>query len=63
MLSLNKRLVALGNKLTDERAHLEKEIQRTDKEIDELVYKLYGLGEEEIKIVEENLRQSPLNPL
>ncbi len=31
------------------------EIEKTDKEIDRLVYELYGLAEEEIKIVEENV--------
>lgn len=29
-------------------------IDKTDKEIDEMVYELYGLTEEEIKIVEES---------
>ena len=28
------------------------EIEKTDKEIDQMVYELYGLTEEEIKIVE-----------
>jgi type II restriction/modification system DNA methylase subunit YeeA len=31
---------------------LKNEIEKTDKEIDALVYKLYGLSDEEIKIVE-----------
>ena len=31
---------------------LKAEIDRTDKEIDQMVYELYGLSEEEIKIVE-----------
>lgn len=31
---------------------LKAEIDRTDKEIDQLVYELYGLTEEEIRIVE-----------
>jgi type I restriction-modification system DNA methylase subunit len=35
-----------------ERDELKKEIEKTDKEIDNLVYKLYGLTEAEIKIVE-----------
>ena len=30
------------------------QIDTTDKEIDQMVYQLYGLTEEEIKIVEEN---------
>lgn len=33
---------------------LQQQINQTDKEIDQLVYKLYGLTEEEIKIVEES---------
>ncbi|HIH37243.1 MAG TPA: N-6 DNA methylase [Methanocellales archaeon] len=37
-----------------EREKLEKEIEETDKTIDQMVYELYGLTEEEIKIVEEN---------
>ena len=35
---------------------LKKEIEKTDKEIDQKVYELYGLTEEEIKIVEESVR-------
>ena len=49
MLELNKRLRdAVGR----EREELERRIERTDREIDELVYRLYGLTEEEINIVE-----------
>ena len=49
MLELNKRLKdAVGR----EREELERRIERTDREIDELVYELYGLTEEEIRIVE-----------
>jgi type II restriction/modification system DNA methylase subunit YeeA len=33
---------------------LKNEIDKTDKEIDQMVYQLYGLTEEEIKIVEGN---------
>ncbi len=33
---------------------IKSEINQTDKQIDQMVYKLYGLTEEEIKIVEEN---------
>ncbi len=33
---------------------LKAEIEKTDKEIDKMVYQLYGLSEEEIKIVEQN---------
>lgn len=32
---------------------MREQIDKTDKEIDKMVYELYGLTEEEIKIVEE----------
>ena len=49
MLELNRRLKdAVGR----EREELERKIERTDREIDELVYRLYGLTEEEIAVVE-----------
>jgi type I restriction-modification system DNA methylase subunit len=56
MLSLNKRLNEIGDKKTDERARIEEEIKKTDAEIDELVYKIYGITEEEKKIIEEALK-------
>ncbi len=50
MLSLNKQLT---NAKTDhEKTALQRQIDATDKQIDRLVYELYGLTEEEIKIVE-----------
>lgn len=56
MLSLNKRLNEFGDKKTDERARIEEEIKKTDKEIDELVYKLYGITEEEKEIIAGSLK-------
>ena len=35
---------------------LQQQINQTDKEIDQLVYKLYGLTADEIKIVEESVK-------
>ncbi len=55
MLSLNKRLNELGDKKTDERAKIEKEIKKTDAEIDEMVYKIYGITDEEKRIIEGSL--------
>jgi type I restriction-modification system DNA methylase subunit len=55
MLSLNERLVVLGDKETDERVRIEDEIKKTDSEIDELVYKIYGITESEKKIIESSL--------
>jgi len=56
MLYLNKRLNEIGDKITDERARIEEEIEKTDAEIDELVYKIYGITEAEKKIIEESLK-------
>ncbi len=36
-----------------ERTVIERQIEATDREIDRLVYELYGLTDDEIKIVEE----------
>jgi len=56
MLSFNVRLNEIGDKLTDERARIENEIKKTDARIDELVYEIYGITEDEKKIIEESLK-------
>ena len=56
MLSLNKRLNEIGDKQTPDKSKLQEEIRRTDAEIDELVYKIYGMTQEEKKIIEESLK-------
>ncbi len=43
------------NSYKSEINQLQSEIEKTDKEIDQMVYELYGLTEEEIKIVEERV--------
>ncbi|MHB8775816.1 MAG: Eco57I restriction-modification methylase domain-containing protein, partial [Bellilinea sp.] len=50
MLALHKQSAAA--RLPDEKERLERQIQATDRQIDNLVYELYGLTEEEIRIVE-----------
>ena len=50
MLDLNRRLAAA--KAPHEREVLAGMIGATDREIDRLVYELYGLTEEEIAVVE-----------
>ena len=50
MLSLNKKLQSA--KTEQDRTFIQRQITATDKEIDHLVYELYGLTEDEIKIVE-----------
>jgi len=56
MLSLNKKLQEIEDKNTLEKQKLEEEIKKTDNEIDELVYELYGITEEERKIIEQSLK-------
>lgn len=48
MLELHKR----SPRLPQEKESLQREIESTDARIDRLVYKLYGLSPEEIRIVE-----------
>jgi type I restriction-modification system DNA methylase subunit len=49
IIDLNKKLhTAKG----DEKDQIQRQIEKTDKEIDELVYKLYGITEEERRIIE-----------
>ena len=51
MLELHKKLAAA--KTAHANAVLQRQIDKTDKQIDQLVYELYGLTDEEIRIVEE----------
>ena len=51
MLALQKQLAAA--KVPHDKTVLQGQIDATDRQIDRLVYDLYGLTEEEIKIVEE----------
>ncbi len=55
MLALHRQSAAA--RLPDEKERLERQIQATDRQIDALVYELYGLTAEEIKIVEGNPTQ------
>ncbi|MBA7480938.1 Type IIS restriction enzyme Eco57I [subsurface metagenome] len=55
MLELNKRLAPIRNTSFSERDELLSEIKRIDAEIDQKVYELYGLTEEEIQIIEASL--------
>jgi len=51
MLKLHKQLAAA--KTSHEKTAIQRQIDATDRQIDQLVYKLYGLTDEEIQIVEE----------
>jgi len=52
MVDLNKKLAVA--KTEQDQTPIKRQIEATDKQIDELVYELYGLTEEERKIVEGN---------
>ena len=50
MLALNEQLNAAT--LPQQKKMLKRQIEATDRQIDQLVYQLYGLTDEEIRIVE-----------
>lgn len=54
MLTSKKQLQQA--KTESDKNYLERKCEQLDKEIDQLVYQLYGLTEEEIKIVEESVK-------
>lgn len=51
MMDLHKRLAEVH--AGHERTALQRQVEATDRQIDQLVYELYGLSEEEIRLVEE----------
>jgi hypothetical protein len=62
MVLLVERMLALHKQLPEaakphEKTTLQRRIEATDGQIDALVYKLYGLTEEEIRIVEAKATQ------
>ncbi len=50
MMGLNKQLSKA--KITHDKMVLQRQIEATDRQIDQLVYELYGLTKKEIAIVE-----------
>ena len=52
ILDLNRRFAPIRSTPCNERDELQKHIEQTDSEIDDLIYDLYGLTEEERRIVE-----------
>jgi len=55
IIDLNKKVNSI--KTPQEKTALQRQMDATDKQIDKLVYELYGLTEEEIKIVEESIKK------
>ena len=62
MMILNERLNRIGDKKTDERTLIEKQISKLDLEIDGMIYKIYGITDAEKKIIESSLRQRASKP-
>lgn len=56
MTNVSNRLAQLEDKMTDEKMQLEEEKKRIEAEIDNLVYKTYGLSDAEKNIIENSLR-------
>jgi len=52
----NEKGYAKTGKTDHEKSLIQRQIHATDKQIDQLVYELYGLTDEEIRIVEEATR-------
>ena len=61
MINSVDRMIALHSefftsKVPFEKTKIQRQIETTDRKIDELVYQLYGLTDDEIKLVEESTR-------
>jgi hypothetical protein len=54
MLSLHKQLAS--TRTPDDKTRIQRKIDATDHQIDQLVYELYGLTDKEIQIVEQRTR-------
>ena len=52
MAEVLKQIGELVAKNPNDKTRLQREIVATDRQIDQLVYELYGLTEEEIRVVE-----------
>lgn len=57
MLGLHQRLAAKGDLHDNEREQIEREIAQTDREIDDLVYDLYGLSAKERALIEAEVKR------
>ncbi|MBU2640034.1 MAG: N-6 DNA methylase [Nanoarchaeota archaeon] len=56
ILDLNKRLIELKDKTTSEKKELLERLEVLDKEIDDLVYEVYNIAEEDKEIIRENIK-------
>ncbi|OPY25214.1 MAG: N5-glutamine S-adenosyl-L-methionine-dependent methyltransferase [Methanocella sp. PtaU1.Bin125] len=56
MMELNKKLITIKDKATDERTQLINQIKETDVNIDNRVYQLYGIDQEQRQVIEECIK-------
>jgi len=56
ILSFSKRLNEISNEKTNEKTGIKEEINKIDSKINDLVYKIYGINEEERRIVENTFK-------
>jgi len=56
ILEFNKRLNEIGDKKTGERNRIQEEIKNIDYQIDDLVYTIYGITEDEKEIIEQSIK-------
>ena len=56
MLSINNHLNEIGDKRTDEAARIQEAARKTDEEINELVYSIYGITESEKGVIDDSLK-------
>lgn len=61
MLLLNKQLVA--TKTSYDKTMIQRQVDATDQQIDQLVYELYGLTADEIRIAKEGTNDTPPTPI
>jgi hypothetical protein len=54
--SLKNEINKFGDKKTDKRNEIEENIIKIDKEIDNIVYKIYGIAEEERIVIENTIK-------
>jgi len=57
MIALEGRLFNLGNELSERAAKIFRQIEITDRKINDEVYKIYGLTQSEIDSVEATFKQ------
>jgi len=57
LILLNKQLRQYEDKLTSTRQKIEEELKNIESEIDEMVYKIYGITLDEKKLIEDSVKE------